>query len=109
MVFNMGILVSASKIRSYVHVCWGVWVQGERTMGAVRGQAWAALRWFVSCDYQVLLLGSPAEDIITHSEEGCTMELITIHTGNCHVEDKSSQCKVTAQPEKPPVDRCQMT
>lgn len=72
-------------------------MQGEQTVGAVWGSGMRALRWFVSCDYQVLLLGSPAEEIITHSDEECTMEFITPHTGNCHVKDKSSQCNSKTQ------------
>lgn len=83
-------------------------------MGAVGGQAWAALRWFVASGYLVLLLESPAEEMISHSD-GHTMEFITAtctpHMDNCHVKDKSLQCDSETQDaghrsvRKPPINR----
>lgn len=84
-------------------------------MGAVKGQAWAALRWFVSSGYQVLLLGSPAEEIATPGDEECTVEFITVtcapHMGNCHVKNKSYQCNSKTEDSghcsdrKPPINK----
>lgn len=48
---DMGIPVSASKIRSYDHLCWGAWVQGE-LLWVQLGTGMDNLEMFVSSGYQ---------------------------------------------------------